>query len=136
MESINPNLDCEKMLCINTRNGIELIDLVNVVYLKADGNYTEFVTCDGRSKTHLSNLAHFEEEIAALFEKGGQDSPYFRLSRSYLVNTKYVQSVNLSTQTVAFFTEGVKPLSVSRKLLKELQTCIYDRYCKMAGIAR
>ena len=63
--------DPSKLLCINTRNGIELIDLTQVVYLRADGNYTMFVTADGKSKTHLSTLARFEEEINALAERSG-----------------------------------------------------------------
>ena len=65
--------DPSKLLCINTRNGIELIDLTQVVYLRADGNYTMFVTADGKSKTHLSPLARFEEEINALAERSGGD---------------------------------------------------------------
>jgi len=72
---INPS----KLLCINTRNGIELIDLTQVVYLRADGNYTMFVTADGKSRTHLSTLARFEEEINALSAKsaGGGKSLRF-----------------------------------------------------------
>ena len=117
------------MLCINTRNGLELINISEVVYLKADGNYTEFVTCDGKVKTYLSTLARFEEDIEALLNKRGIATPYFRLSRSYLVNTDYVQSVNLCTQSLGFFTDAVKPLVVSKRLLKLLQTFLYDRYC-------
>lgn len=130
MKSPYNNPACERMLCINTRNGVEVIDLVDVVYLKADGNYTEFVTSDGRSRTYLSNLTHFEEDITALFARYGNECPYFRLSRSYLVNVNHVQSVNLSTQTVSFFTQGVRPLVISRKLLKALQTYVYDWYRK------
>ncbi|MBO5233316.1 MAG: LytTR family transcriptional regulator DNA-binding domain-containing protein [Prevotella sp.] len=121
------------MMCINTRNGIELIDLSSVVYLKADGNYTEFITTDGKSKTHLSSLAYFEEEITALYDRSGDVSPFFRLSRSYLVNTDYVQSVNLCTQMLGFFPDAVKPLVLSKRLLKSLQTVVYDKYQKPCG---
>lgn len=128
---INPS----DLLCINTRNGIELIDLAQVVYLRADGNYTMFVTADGKSRTHLSTLARFEEEINALSEKsgGGNRCAYFRVSRSYLVNTDWVSSVNLSTQSISFFADPVKPLVISKKLLKVLQNYIYDSYIKRLG---
>lgn len=127
--------DPSKLLCINTRNGIELIDLTQVVYLRADGNYTMFVTADGKSRTHLSTLARFEEEINALAEQsgGGERSAFFRVSRSYLVNTDYVSGVSLSTQCVSFFADSVKPLVISKKLLKVLQSYIYDCYCKRLG---
>lgn len=131
-DMINPS----KLLCINTRNGIELIDLTQVVYLRADGNYTMFVTADGKSRTHLSTLARFEEEINALSAKsaGGVNRfAFFRVSRSYLVNTDYVSGVSLSTQSVSFFTDSVKPLVISKKLLKVLQSYIYDCYCKRLG---
>ena len=121
------------MLCLNTRNGIDVIDVRKVVYLRADGNYTEFVTADGKTNTHLSNLAHFESEIQRLYERNGIPSPFFRLSRSYLINTDYVSSVNLSTQTLSFFAEAVKSLTVSKRLLRTLQAYIYEKYNPSCG---
>ena len=49
-------------LFITSRNGIEVINLDKVVYLKADGNYTDFYFCDGKVRPHLSTLAVFDEK--------------------------------------------------------------------------
>ncbi len=116
------------ILCVNSRNGIELINLAKVVYLKADGNYTHFITSDGKTRTLLSNLAHFETEVYAVYANAQIENPYLRITRSYMINTDYVTNVNLGTQTVAFFVDAVKPLSISKKLLKALQTYIYEKY--------
>lgn len=42
---------------INSRSGFAVINLEKVVYLKADGNYTDFYFNDGKTKTHLSTLS-------------------------------------------------------------------------------
>ena len=42
---------------INSRSGFAVINLEKVVYLKADGNYTDFYFNDGKTKTHLSRLS-------------------------------------------------------------------------------
>lgn len=122
-----------EIICIDTRNGIELIDMSKVVYMKADGNYTGFVTTDGKARTYLSSLAHFEEEITSLYDRNDMPSPFFRISRSYLVNTDYVQSVNLCTQMLGFFSDAVKPLFLSKRLLKTLHSVVSDKYRKSVG---
>ena len=47
-------------LFIKSRNGIDIINLDNVAYLKADGNYTDFYFLDGKVKTQLSTLSFFD----------------------------------------------------------------------------
>ena len=40
-------------LFITSRNGIEIINLEKVVYLKADGNYTDFHLLTSSLKKHV-----------------------------------------------------------------------------------
>ena len=57
------------------------VELDHLLYIKADMDYTEFVST---SKTHLSNetLAYWEEQLSA--------SNFVRIHRSYLVNIKSI----------------------------------------------
>ena len=48
---------------INSRTEFSVINLDKVVYLKADGNYTDFYFNDGKTKIHLSTLSSFLTDI-------------------------------------------------------------------------
>jgi two-component system, LytTR family, response regulator len=71
---------------LNTRTGYLLINPVEVVYCKADGNYTHIQLSGGNSELATQNLGAIEELL-----KGGS---FFRVSRSYLVNLKYLARVD------------------------------------------
>lgn len=72
---------------INSRSGFAVINLEKVVYLKADGNYTDFYFNDGKTKTHLSTLSSFLKDIEAAYADANVPSPFFRMGRSYIINT-------------------------------------------------
>lgn len=113
---------------INTRNGLRIIELDEVVYMKADGNYTDFHYADGKVKTELSCLSVFEAKIEALYEVGDEPSPFYRMGRSYLVNTNQVSAVNLQSLAVAFRQENVKAISSTKNILKDLRDHLVDIY--------
>jgi two-component system LytT family response regulator len=71
---------------LNTRSGYILIHPPEVVYCKADGNYTHIQMSDGNSEVTTQNLGAME----VLFKSG----TFFRVSRSYLVNLKYLARVD------------------------------------------
>lgn len=71
---------------LNTRTGYLLINPVEVVYCKADGNYTHIQLSGGNSELATQNLGAIEELL--------KDGSFFRLSRSYLVNLKYLARVD------------------------------------------
>jgi two-component system LytT family response regulator len=71
---------------LNTRAGYMLIKPGEVVYCEADGNYTHLQLINGNRELTTQNLGSIEE----LF-KG---SSFFRASRSYLVNLKYLSRVD------------------------------------------
>ena len=71
---------------LNTRSGYVLIDPAEVVYCQADGNYTYLHLARGNSETITQNLGAIEEIL------GGNS--FFRASRSYLLNLKYLTRVD------------------------------------------
>ncbi len=71
---------------LNTRSGYMLINPDEVVYCKADGNYTHMQLSGGNNEITTQNLGAIEDLL-----KSGS---FFRVSRSYLVNLKYLARVD------------------------------------------
>ena len=70
---------------LNTRSGYVLIDPTEVVYCQADGNYTHLHLARGGSELITQNLGAIEEML--------DGNSFFRASRSYLLNLKYLTRV-------------------------------------------
>ena len=70
---------------LNTRSGYVLIDPVEVVYCQADGNYTHMHLASGASELITQNLG----AISGMLD----GNSFFRASRSYLLNLKYLTRV-------------------------------------------
>ncbi len=71
---------------LNTRSGYMLIQPLDVVYCEADGNYTHIQLSSGNRELTTQNLGSIEGLLKA--------GAFFRVSRSYLVNLKYLARVD------------------------------------------
>ncbi len=71
---------------LNTRSGYVLIDPSDIVYCKADGNYTHIQLNRGNSEFTTQNLGSIEEML--------DGNSFFRASRSYLLNLRYISRVD------------------------------------------
>ncbi|MCR4664739.1 MAG: LytTR family transcriptional regulator [Paludibacteraceae bacterium] len=91
-----------------------------IVYIKADGNYSDVVLADGTSHTFTFQLGYLEKAATQL-----HDNPFFRVGRSYLINRRYVFVLNLTTEQLSFAGPELKakipPLTISREALKLLK---------------
>ena len=74
---------------LNTRSGFILIDPTDVFYCKAEGNYTQVQLINRKSEFTTQNMGSIESLL--------QDESFFRVSRSYLVNLKYLVRVDRKT---------------------------------------
>ena len=115
-------------LFITSRNGIEIINLDKVVYLKADGNYTDCHLADGKVRTHLSTLSVFIDAISSRYLSAEEPSPFVRMGRSFVINVAYVSAVNLVNSKLVFDSDVVKPLAVTKSQLKSLRDFINEFY--------
>ena len=71
---------------LNTRSGYVLIDPLEIVYCKADGNYTHIQLTRGSCEVTTQNLGAIEEIL--------NGNSFFRASRSYLLNLRYISRVD------------------------------------------
>ena len=113
---------------INSRTEFAVINLDKVVYLKADGNYTDFYFNDGKIRTHLSTLSTFLTDIEIAYAESNIPSPFFRMGRSYIVNTEYVTSVNILNRVLTFEPEIIKPIISNKSNLRSLRDFLVEKY--------
>lgn len=78
-----------KRIRLNVRTGYIFIDPDDIIYCEADGNYTNIIMKE--DKTHLvsTNLGKIEDIL--------REYTFFRISRSTLINMKYLRRVDRKT---------------------------------------
>ena len=109
----------QKRINLTTQNGYILLIHNTIIYCKAKGNYTTVYIADGRIETVHIQLGLLEEELS---------NPIFvRISRSKLINTEYLQSINRRAKTV-LLTDILQQYEVKmsfsgRKKLSALNLC-------------
>ena len=113
---------------INSRTEFSVINLDKVVYLKADGNYTDFYFNDGKTKIHLSTLSSFLTDIEMAYAESNTPSPFFRMGRSYIVNTDYLASVNILKGVLTFESEIIKPIKSYQSNLRSVRDFMVEKY--------
>lgn len=73
-------------LKINTTGGFTLIDPEEIVYIQADWNYAEIFLGGGKSELCTMNIGALESMLPV--------NTFFRISRSVIINTKYLTKVS------------------------------------------
>lgn len=70
-------------LSIPTVEGLEMIDLKDVLYLQADNSYTIFHLTNLTKVVSTKNLGYYEEEL--------YDDPFLRIHQSFIININKVK---------------------------------------------
>jgi two-component system LytT family response regulator len=97
---------------VNTRTGTVFINPSNVLYCKADGNYT--IICTGE-KQHLCsmNLGKLEEQLP----KNG----FVRLGRSYIINFEYIIMLDRKGSHITLSRDGESAtIKIPRHHIKDI----------------
>jgi two-component system LytT family response regulator len=106
----------EKKVALNTGDGITLLELQDILYLKADGSYTHFYTVDKHRITIAKKISDFER-----LEAMGN---FLRIHRSHIVNLSRIAKI-LKQDGGMVIMENGESLSISSerrtKLYKKLE---------------
>lgn len=109
--------DNVKKIALPTFEGIEFINLKDIIYCEADGAYTH-VHSVGGGKLYISKtLRHLEEALC--------DYHFFRVHNSYIVNIDYMQKYVKADGGYLLMTNG-KQVKVSRSK-KEKLVSLFDK---------
>ena len=78
-------------LKFTTRSGFTFINMHEIVYLEAEGNYTSIYLLNGKEETVTQSLGQIEEDLSA--------NNFFRINRSVIINLKFIARVNKRNKT-------------------------------------
>ena len=95
-----------------------------LMYVSSDGNYSNLVTSDGRSRIVTFQLGQIEDVIN---DKLGDDGMIFlRLGRSLIINTEYIYLVDVAKQLLILsdFHGSFHELSASKEVLAKLKAYV------------
>ena len=113
IDALLSDLGIGKRLKLNTRTGFLVIDPRDIIYCMADGNYTEIVFANERREIISSNLGSMEKELS--------DDGFFRVSRSALINLRYLTHVDTKSGFCRLQAESVMEVKVARNRLGKLE---------------
>lgn len=95
-----------------------------LMYISSDGNYSNVVTTDGKSRLVTYQLGQIEDAISE--QLGDEGMMFLRLGRSLIINTEYIYLVDIARQSLLLsdFHGSVHELSASKEVLTKLKAYI------------
>ena len=107
-------------LRISTSTELVRVATDEIIFVRADGNYSDLVLTNGKSRKMTFQLHFFDEVFQQL-----QNNMFVRVGRSLIVNKRYIHVINLTDQMLVFSGQqikcDIKPINVSREALKQLK---------------
>lgn len=94
----------DNKITIPTQDGFEVLEIKDIIYCKADDNYTEIFLENNQKKLVSKTLKYFEDLL--------KDTGFARIHKSFLVNVSYIASYKKGKGGTISLTNG-KELSVS-----------------------
>ncbi len=82
LENLKGQKNQKKKIMLPTLEGFELITIEDIIYCKADDNFTEFHLTDRSKLLICKTLKYFDDML--------QDFQFCRIHRSHLINLEYV----------------------------------------------
>jgi len=113
------NLDDGKVIRLSTTTSHVVINPVEIVYCKAEGSYTTIYLEDGRKEMANDNLGMFEKKLPGM--------PFYRVSRSYLINLHKLAKIDKADRSCILIC-GKKKIRIqgAKKQLKILSEMDFE----------
>lgn len=107
------NTDYPQKLIITTRSKIESVDTNDILYLKAEGNYTNIHLKNNTSYCISKTLKEYEEILCE------EKTPFIRIHKAIIVNTRFIRHITRGDDYVAVLYNNVN-LEISRRKRQEV----------------
>lgn len=108
-------------LIINSRDELLRIDMTKVIYVEADGNYSNIILANKLKATVGLNLGQVEKLFADNF--GIKARTYARIGKRFILNLSYLYKINILRQQLVL-SDGATfayQLDISKEALKNLK---------------
>lgn len=106
-------------LKISTLNGFHLIDIIDIVHLESDSNYTNIYLKDGKKLVVSKTMKDFEPYL--------NESDFFRIHRSHIINLNFVTGYQSKDGGYVLLTDNSQ-VEVSRSRYKDFIDIISNRF--------
>ncbi|MFN4000381.1 LytR/AlgR family response regulator transcription factor [Algoriphagus sp.] len=93
----NPSDKITKII-LQTGEGMQVIELKSIIYLKADGSYTHFYFTGGKKITISKRLSEFEKLLTL--------GRFMRIHRSHLINLDQIQKISKENGGEVIMSDG------------------------------
>lgn len=106
-------------LRISTSTELVRVKTDDIVFVHADGNYSEILLYNGKQHTMTFQLHFFNESFQRL-----KDNFFVRVGRSLIVNRNYIYLINITEQKMILTggkLNGEYEVKASKEALKELK---------------
>ncbi len=112
-------------LRISTSTEMVRVATDEIVYVRADGNYSDLMLTNGKCRKMTFQLHFFDEIFQQLHQ-----NMFVRVGRSLIVNKRYIYVINLTDGMLLFSGQQIKseiaPVNVSREALKHLKEMLEE----------
>jgi two-component system LytT family response regulator len=98
-----------KKITVNSRSGVESIDLPDIICFESMSNYTQICLSDSQTVLSSKTLREFDQQVCA----AGQG--FMRVHNSYIVNLRKVSRYVKEQETIVMVNDQKIPLSKSRR---------------------
>lgn len=98
LDALLKHINHENRIRLNTRSGFILVDPSEIIYIQADGNYSEIILSTQKKEIVTQHLGALVEMLA------GEN--FIRASRSCLVNVVYLRKVDRKSRECRLEREG------------------------------
>ena len=117
-------------LFLNTKIELLRIDIHNIVYLEADGNYTNIVSINNLKGVVCVNLSQMQSMLSEKLQE--EASIFARVGKQYIINLSHIYSINTARQLV-ILSDGATfeyQLKIGKDALKELRRILIESSIK------
>lgn len=114
-------------LYLNSRDELLRLDIHNIVYFEADGNYTNIISVNKLKGTVCANLAQMQKMLS---ERLKEDATIFaRVGKKYIINLRHIYAINTIRQLI-ILSDGASfayQLNIGKDALRELKHIIIEK---------
>ncbi len=106
--------DCPPKIKFNTQAGTILLRPDEIVYIQAQGNYSRLCLNDQKHELVSMNIGKLEDQLSR--------PPFFRVSRSAIINSRYLQKIDHKNKQCHLVCDGnTYELSISKNRIRVLE---------------
>lgn len=108
-------------LILSNANELVRFAAGSLVYVSSDGNYSDFVTCDGAKRTMTIQLGVVEELMDRQLQN--MQNVFMRIGKSLIVNLHFLHYINPARKQIVLSDSHTFTftLEASREALKQLK---------------